>query len=276
MQPKIHLSYVKYEDKHIRNSVEVLLNNTLPRNGSLKTVKPENFLKLWQLFRGSKCKNEDGALDQSSLFGIKSVLLASRALKGSTTRRQWSSWRRPRTASSWWYATLPRCWRRWRLASKNWEQHDAGNSSNCSFSSSNSSKIHSKITCRRWEYSLSSLRPSAGQGLAPGPIQAQPGGGSGDTGAAPTQLEARPSWGPTEGPSWMRPEAGQCSAVGSWSWTVAWLGWVWWLQRWHRVLGLGQVGEPLGWTGREPWQALAALSTRRAHPLVHFHVICPS
>lgn len=46
MQPKIHLSYVKYEDKHIRNSVEVLLNNTLPRNGSLKTVKPENFLKL--------------------------------------------------------------------------------------------------------------------------------------------------------------------------------------------------------------------------------------
>lgn len=45
MQPKTHLSYVKYEDEHIHNSVEVLLNSTLSRNGSLKTVKLENFLK---------------------------------------------------------------------------------------------------------------------------------------------------------------------------------------------------------------------------------------
>lgn len=69
-------------------------------------------------------------------------------------RRQWSCWRRPRTAWSWWCATRPRCWRRWRLASRNWEQPGAGNSSNCSSSSSNSSKLHSKIICRRWEDSL--------------------------------------------------------------------------------------------------------------------------
>lgn len=215
------------------NSAEILLNSTLCLNGSLKTVWSVNFLKHWQSFHGTMYKIKGRAPDQSSIFAVKSVLLASRAWKGSTTRRQWSCWRRLRTASSWWCATLPRCWRRWRLVSKNWEQRGAGNSSNCSFSSSNSSKLHSKITCRRWEYSLSSLRPSgrAGPHTRACPTTSQghqgslsPGTGHREPPWGQEQAKARQGHGPWVGPAEQSPwpdRAGASSPGGdeeSWAW----------------------------------------------------------
>lgn len=255
------------------NSAEILLNSTLCLNGSLKTVWSVNFLKHWQSFHGTMYKIKSRALDQSSIFAVKSVLLASRAWKGSTTRRQWSCWRQLRTASSWWCATLPRCWRRWRLVSKNWEQRGAGNSSNCSFSNSNSSKLHSKITCRRWEYSLSSLRPSGRAGphsrACPTTSQGHRGSPSLGTGhLSGDRNRTRPGRAMAHG--W----AQMSRAHGLAGQGLAALGVM--RSPGHGVGG-GAMGVGRGRAGcafGAP-QALSTVTMRRGCSLVHFHVVCP-
>lgn len=155
-------------------------------------------------------------------------------------RRQWSCWRRPRTAWSWWCATRPRCWRRWRLDSRNWEQPGAGNSSNCSSSSSNSSKLHSKIICRRWEDSLffpkghwqHPTRASRFQGS----VRAASGARAH---LSPRQKQGSPRPGDRDrvGHEPMSLMAEQVRAMGSWR--LALLGHCW---GWHEVLGCGQDG----------------------------------
>ncbi|XP_032710580.1 protein lin-7 homolog A isoform X2 [Lontra canadensis] len=74
-----------------------------------------------------------------------------RAWKGSTTRKRWSCSRLLKTASSWWSATPPKSWKKWRRASRSSARPGAGSSSSCSFSSSNSSSSskHSRTTCPR-------------------------------------------------------------------------------------------------------------------------------
>lgn len=78
-----------------------------------------------------------------------------RVWKASTMRRRWSCWRRLRAAWSWWCATHPKSWRRWRLASRSSALPDAASSSSSSFSNSNNTtSTLNRTTQRRWGFSL--------------------------------------------------------------------------------------------------------------------------